>query len=171
MAVVTATLKLNTTTTQTAAGIPGQATSLAGTQSMTTNLGSGTVLDAADLKYSKTLVFAASTAQNLDLSALTDVYGNAVNFARIRSISINVLGQVDGSSLTVGAAAANPWAAVLGATGTLTLFPATAANAGFFALTAPNTTGMVVSGTSKVLKLLPSAHAFSADVEIVGASV
>lgn len=127
--------------------------------------------DNVDLLYAATLTFVASTAQNLDLTSLTDILGGAVNFARVRAIAIKMYSTTDGATLTVGGAASNPWAAVWGTTGTMIIQAATAANANgsFFLLTAPNTTGYVTSGTSKTLKLLPSAHAFNADIVIAGA--
>ena len=133
----------------------------------------GTAADQIDLVYANRLTFVSATLQTLDLTALTDVLGAAVNFARVKFLAVKIYTQTDAASLTLGAAAANPWAAIWGATGTHVVFPSSAGNpdAGWFIADAPNTTGMVVSGASKVLKLLPSAHAFTCDVVIAGCSV
>lgn len=133
---------------------------------------SGTLLDQCDQAYVATLTFVASTPQTLDLTSLADVLNNAVSFARVRGIAIRCNSTTDAASLTVGSAGTNEWNAFLSASGTLKIPAGTATpNDAWFALTAPNTTGFVVDSTHKALKLLPSAHAFTADIVIVGCSV
>lgn len=173
MAAVTGSISTNTSFSQTPSNIPGSSiTPLTNAQTIKFQVStSGTAADQVDLKYSATLTFTASTAQTLDLTSLTDVYGGAVNFARVKSITISMKSTTDGATLTLGAAGSNPWAAILGTTGTLVMQAATANNPSMLVLTAPNTTGWVTSGTSKAFKLTPSAHAFSVDIEITGCSV
>lgn len=171
MANVTGSISTQTSMTQASTTVPGSVTPLSNAQSLKcTFQTSGTAADTVDLKYSATLTFSASTAQTLDLTSLTDIYGGAVNFARVRSLTISMKSTTDGATLTIGNAASNAWAAILGATGTLVMQAATSTNASMLVLTAPNTTGWVTSGSSKSLKLLPSAHAFSVDIEITGCS-
>ena len=132
---------------------------------------SGTGVDQADLKYTKTLSLAA-TPTTLDLTALTDVAGNAVNFARVKSVTIRNKDTTDGHTVLCGNAAATQWTGfVSSATATWTVFPSSSNNDGFFVFTAPNTTAAAVSGSSKSLKLDPGANTISVDIEIVGASV
>lgn len=171
MAVVTGSVKTQTTFTQTPSNLPGTVTPATIGQTFTTTLGNATTADNVDLKYTTTLTFTASTAQTLDLTALTDIYGGTVNFARIRTMTLKQKSTTDGATLTLGAAAANPWAAIWGTTGTHIMQASTSTNDAGLIITAPNTTGYVTSGSSKNLKLLPSAHAFSVDIEITGASV
>ncbi len=170
MAVVTGSIKTQTLMTQTASTVPGSVTPLSNSQTLNCTFGNGTTADNVDLQYPATLTFASSTAQTLDLTSLTDVYGGTVNFARVRSITIKMKGTTDGSTLTIGNAASNSWAAILGATGTYVMQASTSTNDSVWTATAPNTTGWATSGTSKSLKLLPSAHAFSVDIEITGCS-
>lgn len=171
MAVVTGSIKTQTTFTQTPSSLPGTVTPATIGQSFNTTFSNGTAADAVNLKYTATLSFTASTAQTLDLTALTDIYGGTVNLARVRSLSIKMKSTTDGATLTLGAAATNPWAAILGTTGTLVMQASTSTNDATLILTAPNTTGWVTSGSSKSFKLLPSAHAFDVDIEITGATV
>ena len=171
MANVTGSISTQTSFTQVPTTVPGSVTPLNNAQSLkVTFQTSGTAADTVDLKYSATLTFTASTAQTLDLTALTDIYGGTVNLARVRSLTIYMKSTTDGATLTVGAAGTNPWAAILGTTGTLVMQSSTSTNASMLVLTAPNTTGWVTSGSSKNLKLTPSAHAFSVDIEITGCS-
>jgi hypothetical protein len=131
---------------------------------------SGTLADQCNLVYASTLTFVASTAQSLDLSNLTDLNNNAINFAtgRVRFVAFRHQGQVDGSYVEVGGAGSNPWIGFLSSGASLTVFPSSTINDGWVILSAPNTTGMVVSSTSKILLLTPSAHAFNFDVVIGG---
>jgi hypothetical protein len=131
---------------------------------------SGVLADQANLLHARTYVFAASTPQTIDLTALPDVFGaaGACNFARVRLLAIRMNGIVDGSSLVMGGAGANEWGGFLSTGGTLKVFPGTTNNDGFLILAAPNTTGIVVTPTSKLLLLTPSAHAFTTDLIIAG---
>ncbi len=132
----------------------------------------GVAADQIDTVHDKVYTFVASTAQPLDLSSLTDVLNNAITFVggRVRLIAFQFQGEVDGSYLLLGNAGTNEWDAFLSAGGTLKVFPATATNDGFFILSAPNTTGMPVDSTHKILEMTPSAHAFSVRVVVAGCS-
>lgn len=134
----------------------------------------GVAADQVNLIHARTYTFVSATAQTIDLTALTDIVGGTVNFARVRLVAIRVKSTTDAARLTVGAAATNAWEGFLSPAGTFTVFPSTANsdgtvnNSGFFIMGAPNTTGVVVSGSTKSLKMLPSAHAFDVDVIIAG---
>jgi hypothetical protein len=133
---------------------------------------SGVAADQCDLIYARPLTFVASTPQTLDLTALTDPAGNAISFARVRFLAIRIRDTTAGHVLLVGGAGTNEWGGFLSSGAILTVFPSTAANDGFFLLPAPNTTGIVVSGTSKLLKLDPGAVALGiVDVVIAGCSL
>jgi hypothetical protein len=116
---------------------------------------------------------AVATPQTIDLRSLTDIFGAAVNFARARTFDIKIRTTNDAASLTIGADATTPWTGFLNAAGTLTVPPASAANpaGGGIVITAPNTTGMPVTGSSNRVKFLPSAHPITADLVVVGCSV
>ena len=131
---------------------------------------SGTLADQCNLIYGNTLTFVASTSQSLDLSNLTDLNNNAIDFTtgRVRFVAFRNQCQTDGSYVTVGGAGSNPWLGFLSSGSTITISSSSTINDGWFIITAPNTTGMVVSSTSKILLLTPSANAFNFDVVIGG---
>jgi hypothetical protein len=172
MATVTGTINVNTSTQQAgAATIPGNVTALTVNQSFRLNFAaSGTAADKVDLKHTKTYTLAAA-ATTIDLTALADVYGGTVNFARVRSITIRIKTTTDGQTLVLSGGASNPWTALINSAGTLTLQAGTANNDAVFVISAPNTTGWVTSGTSKTLKFDPGASTYDIEVEIMGASV
>lgn len=114
------------------------------------------------------LTFAASTAQNVDLTNLVDVLNNAVNFARVRSIKLRVNSTTDGAYLALSPGSTNGWTAMLATGSSFKVLASTTDNAGYFEVAAPNTTGYVTSSTNKVLTLTPSAHAFTVDLIISG---
>lgn len=173
MANVTGSMKVTTSSTQTPTGLPGTVTPLTINQTFNSTFQNGTAADLVDQRYIATLTFVASTPQALDLTSLLDSSGGAVNFARVRRLSIKFKDATDGQTLKIGYASttANAWTSLLSNPGQLTLQPSTAANDGFIVLSAPNTTGWVVSNTNKLLNLDPGTSAFSIDIEILGASV
>jgi hypothetical protein len=157
--------------TPTSGPLNGTTLNLSPTLALTLSAGTGAA-DLCDRVYYGLLTFVASTPQTLDLTTLTDVLGNAVNFTRVRAIVIQNQSTVNGVTLTVGNAGANEWDAVLSASGTLGVSGGSPANpnGGFYVQTCPNTTGWVVDGTHKALKLDPGAAAFTAVVILVGSS-
>lgn len=137
---------------------------------------SGTAADKVDLLYLKTITFVASTAQVLDLSAAVGDDGITSNFARLRFLAARVRSTTDAAYLQFDNAgqATNPFLGFLNANGVLTVRGSTLAgdgtsirNPGFFVISAPNTTGMLV-GTGVNVRMLPSAHAFSVDLILAG---
>jgi hypothetical protein len=171
MSTVTGSVKVNISGSQTPGTLPGTVTPVNVNQTFNCNFAtSGTTADSVDLMHVKTYSFAASTAQTLDLTSLTDVYGGAVAFARVRAIEIKVKSTTDGATLTLSPGASNGWTNFLGTSSTLILQASTSSNDAGFVVTAPNTTGWVVDSTHKTLTLTPSAHAYDVDVQIMGAS-
>lgn len=175
MSTVTGQSKLSTSWTQSAASnIPGlNVTPLTDgdTYSFVVST-SGTTADEADLKYSNTISLSGTTAQTIDLTSLTDVYGNSVNMARVREFRVKAKSTTDGATLMIGYANAEPanqWTGFLPTGGAITVQASTATNDAWLQITAPNTTGMVTSGTSKVVQFTPSAT-MDIDVEIIGCS-
>lgn len=133
---------------------------------------SGLLADQIDLVHARTYAFTASTPQTLNLQSLTDPFGQAQSFARIKALAIIHKGQVDASFLRAGPAASNGWNSAIGG-GTnpyVEAKPSTTTNplGGGILLLAPGLTGYPVSGSIRDLLLTPSAHAFSADVVILG---
>ena len=134
------------------------------------HLESGTTAGKADLRFADTRTLAASATEDLDLAGvLTDVFGQAITFVRIKGIFISA-SSANNNNVVVGAAASNQWATLLNTTGTLTLRP----GASFAAISgSTDATGMAVTaGTGDLLKVANSGAGSSVtyDIVIVGAS-
>lgn len=135
-------------------------------------LANGTLLDQCNLMHAKTYTLAASTPQTIDLydGSLLDVTGAACAFRRVDVLLYRVQSITDTHEVLFGGAAATEWLGWLrGAGAKVAAFPSTASNKGFTAVVAPGTAGMVVSSTSRSLKMDPGALAVGAvDLVIVG---
>jgi hypothetical protein len=126
----------------------------------------GTVAGVCDLKYNAQLVIAGAGNTTFDLTALTDtVFGGAINLVRVKlfffELPISVTPQA--SSITVGAAASNPWLGWLGGTA-----PTFLVNKGMLVYVGfdPGAVGFITSGTSKVVKILNNDGTNSATVNV-----
>ncbi|MFF9197337.1 hypothetical protein ACF09L_19225 [Streptomyces sp. NPDC014779] len=134
------------------------------------HLESGTTAGKADLRFADTRTLAASATEDLDLAGvLTDVFGTALTFVRIKGLFISA-SAANTNNVVVGAAAANPWTTLLNATGTITLRPGAtiAAMSG-----SADATGMAVAaGTGDLLKVANSGAGSSVtyDIVVIGAS-
>jgi len=107
----------------------------------------------------------ASASENLDLSGtFTDRLGQAVVFTAIKALFVRAK-STNVTNLVLGAAAANPWAALLGATGTATILPG-------FVLCLVGDIGAgyaVTAGTGDILKVANGgATDLLYDIAIVG---
>lgn len=129
---------------------------------------SGLLADQCDLLYAATLTLVASTPQTIDLTALADLFGGVVNFARVRFLAMRNNSVTDGANVLIGDSVTNEWDAFLSAAATLKVPPCSALNHGYFILTAPNTTGFVVDSTHKTLKIDPGSNAMTLDIIIAG---
>lgn len=169
MAVVAGTSQLTVGSNQTVTSGLVATQTLAASITKTTQFANGTGAGQVDLIYAKQLTFAASTPQTLDLAAIVDMSGATVNMARIREIVIQVVTTTVDFNLTVGAAAANPWAAIWGTTGTHVVMAGS-----LLYISDPTSVGaskgLVTSGTSKTLKLDPGSNILIANVIIQGCS-
>lgn len=108
-----------------------------------TSIGAGAL--AFNEIYCAVRTLAGGASETLDLyGGLTNEIGDTINFARIKSISIELLTTTTASSITVGNAASNPWTGPLGGT-TPTI---TIRNGGFFAASCSDATGFTVTNAS-----------------------
>lgn len=83
----------------------------------------GTGAGKADLEYTDVRTLVASATENLDLAGvLIDAFGQTVAAANVKAIEISASPQ-NTNDVVIGAAATNPWATMLNATGTLTIKP------------------------------------------------
>jgi hypothetical protein len=132
---------------------------------------SGTLANQVDLKYSRTLTLTA-TPTALDLTALTDVFGGAVNFHRVKTVSVVNRSVTDGAVVTLGygTTTANAWTGLVSNPGTIAVGPSTAQAVGFLAMSSPNTTGWAVGSTSRLIQFDPGSSTITVDVEITGCS-
>jgi hypothetical protein len=177
LAVVTGNVRSSIAFSLTGAGwLGGAQLSVAPPTTPQSNYGNGTTAGNVDLIYAATLTLSA-TPTTLDLTSLTDPLNGAVAFARVREFYLRNNATTDGWTVVVGGGAANPWAGAsqfLQASSTVTVGPSTSSTSpctGKLAFAAPNTTGYVVDGTHKTLKLDPGANTLTVEILIVGSSV
>lgn len=136
---------------------------------LTTQYANGTGAAEVDTIYAKQLSLVASTPQTLDLTSLTDLAGNSINFARVRELIVQVVDTTLGHDVILGDAASNAFSAFWGATGTETVY------AGSYSHKSdPNSTGSghgaVVDSTHKSLKIDPGSNSVVVNILIVGCS-
>jgi hypothetical protein len=134
------------------------------------SLANGTGAGQADKLFHDRRTLAASATEDIDLAGvLADAFGSTITFARVKGLVI-AAASGNTNNVIVGAAAANPWTALLGATGTVTLRP----DAVFAVLAgeADATGYAVTAGTGDLLKVANSGAGSSVtyDIVIIGAS-
>jgi len=132
------------------------------------DLASGTGAGQADTMWTDRRTIAASGSEDLDLSgSLTDVFGATVDLARVKVLYV-AAASGNTNDVVIGAAAATAWAALLGATGTVTLRP------GALLLVAASdaTAYPVAAGSTDVLQVANSGAGTSVtyDIAVIGAS-
>lgn len=134
------------------------------------HLDDGTAAGKADRVFHDRRTLAASASEDLDLAGvLLDAFGASLTFVKVKGLFI-AAADANTNSVIVGAAAANAWAALLGAAGTVTLRPG--ASLGVMAGAADATAYAVTAGTGDLLKVANSGAGSSVtyDIVIVGAS-
>jgi len=137
------------------------------------NTTTGTALF-VDQLYAATLTFVASTAQTFHFNnaSLLDPFGNTLAMLRIRELIILNTSLTAGWDLSVAQAASNgvTWLPVV-ANGP----PHAYANGGLLRLSDPNSSGagvgQVISGSTDGIVLTPTAHAVTAVILALGASI
>jgi hypothetical protein len=146
-----------------------QSQTLPASIALTTQYTNGTGAGMIDLLYAKRLTFVASTPQTIDLNALPTIDGATSAFVRVREFWLRVVTLTVDFNMIVGAAASNPWAAVWGTTGLHTVMAGSV-----LAMSDPTTVGaskgMIVSGSSKAVKLDPGSNVVIIDLVIAGCS-
>jgi hypothetical protein len=136
-----------------------------------TSLADGTGTGQADRIWHDTRTLAASATEDLDLAGvLVDAFGATVTFARVKGLVVATLA-ANTNNVVVGNATSNAWAALLGATGTLTVRPG--AVVACFAGPADAVGYAVTAGTGDLLKVANGAGgtAVTYDIIVIGASV
>lgn len=131
---------------------------------------SGVGAGQADLVFSDRRVLAASGTENLDLAGtLLDAYGATLTYVKVKGLYIAASAQ-NTNSVVVGAAATNPFATLLNATGTITLRPGS-----FFIAAAGQLDAIgygVTAATADLLKIANSGAGtgITYDVVVIGTS-
>ncbi len=168
MATVTYSSTTTTASTQTTT-LVGTVTPATVSQSIVTNFStSGAAADQVNLNFVSSVAVTSAGVQ-LDLTTLTDRYGAAVNFARVRSVSIVNQSQTNLNNITAAAGTSNGWTNWVNSTAGVIIGPSTATNAGMIVSTNPSTSGWVVDGSHKTFTLT-SVSACTAAVEFNGAA-
>lgn len=134
-------------------------------------LSTGTGAGQADVLFEDTRTLAPSATEDIDLNGTTyrDPFGNNLALLRVKSIFVRAAA-ANTNNVVVGAAAATQWAALLGATGTVTLRPG--ATFAAWAGVADAVGYVVAAGSTDLLRIANSAAgtAVTYDIVIVGAS-
>jgi hypothetical protein len=138
------------------------------TKSYIASLTDGTGANQADRIFHDTRTLTASGTEDLDLNGvLTDIYGQACNFARIKGIVVLALA-ANTNNVNVTRPASNGFPLFLAASDGIPVRPG-----GAFAWVDPSATGIAVTaGTGDLLTLTNSAGSTSVtyDIIIIGAS-
>jgi len=125
----------------------------------TVGTGSGQV----DLVYSASGQIADGVPLDIDLSNLTDAFGAALAFLKVKAIFIRNLSTVN--SLNVGNAALEAFEGWISAGGTVKVEKAGSGIAGVFVIQAPTDGYPVVADTSDLLRLTNNADGDTTDVD------
>jgi hypothetical protein len=133
----------------------------------------GSLADQAQKLCPISVTLAASANSVIDLTALTDVFGAAVNLARVDEILLSLTSTTDALTVTFQADTTNGWTALLNSTGQLSLRSRTTNNDGMFLISSPGTTGYAVSGSSKRIKLTNTSGSTAVTINghIIGRTV
>jgi hypothetical protein len=132
----------------------------------TVDFANGTSAKQVSVKWADTRTLAVSTPVTLDLTSLTGTTTNtgAATFAKVKILSItNNETQGSGKTLTVGAAASNPFLGPLGGTA-----PTFAVEAGTTVTLYSVSTAAWTTSSASNLKLDPGANSISTTTVIVG---
>lgn len=124
----------------------------------------GTGANQADMAWHDQRTLGAGASENLDLyGSLTDAFGSTMNFARIKALQI-VADSDNGSTITVGGAAANPWYGIFGAANDVLKIRA---GSGCLFIAADATAWPVTDSSADILKVLNDDGGDTATYKIV----
>ena len=136
--------------------------------SLTITFANGNGADQANRLWRSSRSLAASASEDIDLydfSGAIDPQGSTYALVKVKALLIRNTSTDNGSTLTIGAAASNPWTGPLGGTSpTITLTPGTATQG---VLVLVNGTGWTVTDASAhLLKILNNDGTNTATYEI-----
>lgn len=129
-------------------------------------LSQGTAANQADLLYRDRRTLAASASETLDLQALVNVFGQAMNFARVKGILLASV-KTNSTELQFGPNSSNGFTAAFGDASDRVRVRA----GGFAMLAAYDAVSYAVTPTTRLLYVVNAAGASAQyDIMIVGAS-
>lgn len=131
---------------------------------------SGVAAGQADLIFHDTRTIAASSNDDIDLAGvLAGLLGGTLTFVKIKGLIVAAAAG-NTNNVVIGAAAANPWTALLGATHTLQVRPG--AVQAVFAGEGDSTGYAVVAGTGDILRIANGAGGSTVtyDLIVIGTS-
>lgn len=134
------------------------------------SIADGTAVDQADLIWHDVRTLAASTSEDIDIAGgITDQFGSALTFARIKGFVVRNQTTTVGAILEVGGAASNEWYGWAGAAGD----KAKVGPDGVLYIWNPSADGFAVTaGTADTLKINNSGSAsVTYQIILIGASV
>lgn len=132
-------------------------------ESLSKSLANGTAADQIDVVYDDEQTLTLGQTVNLDLNGtLLDKLGQAANFVKLRGLWLKAPSTNLGN-ITIGAAGANPWVELFGATGTFKFTPNRS-----LLVWDEATAGMpVIAATGDILKLVNNDGVNSNKLRIV----
>lgn len=127
-------------------------------------LTNGTGANNANFAWSDKLTITASNSSTIDLSSLTDRFGNAIAPTIIKLFGVKLVSSTDtAATISIGNAASNQWVSVIEGTNDLVKIR----YGGFAVFGCKDATGYAVSGTNKNLKILNNSATQSVIVDVV----
>lgn len=130
------------------------------------SLANGTAIDQANFAWQAQYSISASGNQVIDLSALTDEFGNAIVPTKVKVFAVRLNTSTDATAtLSVGNAASNAWTAI-NSSGTALLKVEVG---GWMIFSSPSAAGYAVSAGNGTVKILNNGSAAATvDVVVVG---
>lgn len=124
----------------------------------------GTGSGNTNFAWSDQLTITASNSSTIDLSSLTDRFGNAIAPSKIKVLAIRLTSSSDtAATISIGGAASNAWTSLLENSSDLLKIR----YQGSFMAMCTDSTGYAISGTNKNLKILNNSATQSVVVDVL----
>lgn len=161
-------MSANAVANNTPSDVETSKTTIANVDSWT--IAAGTGENQADVAYSQSGTIGTSATITIDLSALTDAFGNAITLDSIKAFKITNKGTDATNILRVGGNVANAFEGWISTGGTIDINPATANNKGQFGVSAPGTGYTVGTDINLDLENTSGVATMDYEISIIGAS-
>jgi hypothetical protein len=128
------------------------------------SLTNGTGANNANFAWSDKLTITSSSSSTIDLSSLTDRFGNVIAPTKVKLFGVKLVSSTDtAATISIGNAAGNQWVSILAGTNDLVNIR----YGGFAVFGCADSTGYAISGTNKDLKILNNSATQSVIVDVV----